>query len=169
MTQWQMSILGKIIPDNTGRCYFDTYDNFASNDVWKHLVIVLQNPASSANHGFYGTFQVPMNYVANAAVVPIWTTTATTGNISYHFTYRNVTGNNTTSLDQTGSVQSVNATVSAPGAANRRMTNDIPVTNTNFSNGATIEFLFERRDNTANDTLAADVTLHDLMFQWSDV
>lgn len=169
MATHQISMLGMIQPDNTGRCWIEPYDVFATNDVWKHPVIRLVNPASAEVHGFYGSFTVPQNYVGTAAVIPVWTTTATTGNARFRFTYRTVGGDDTTSLDQTGNEQQLSVTDAAPGAAHRRMTPTISPTAANFAAGETVEYLFERLDDTGVDTIAADVVIHDLLFQYVDV
>jgi hypothetical protein len=167
---WQLPILGaNTVPDTTGRCWVEPYSTIATNKVWAHLVFRFLDPASGNNHGLYGQFTVPQNYVSSPVIVPILTTTATSGNMSLWFTYRDVPGNNTTSLDQTGNTQQVNATVAAPGAAHRRLApTTLTLTAGNLAAGDTVEFLFERRDNSAVDTMAADFVLFDLLFQYAD-
>lgn len=171
MTTQQTSILtGNVVPDTTGRCWLETYDVVATNDVWKHLIFRFQDPSAAQVHGIYGQFTVPQNYVTTAVLVPIWTSTATSGNCRWRFTYRTVGGNDTTSLDQTSNEEQVSLTQAAPGAANRRMApTTFSLTSGNFSAGETVEYLFERNDDSGTDTMAADAVLFDLMFQYSDV
>jgi len=169
MATHRISILQAVQPDNTGRCWVEPYDIAATNDIWKHGVIRLANPATN-NHGWYGIFEVPQNYVSAAAFKLNWTTTAITGNAAFRLTYRIVTGSNTTSLDQTSQTEQVSSTTNAaPGAAHRKMDATLAVTAANFSAGALVEYLIERFDSASNDTCAADITVHNASFEYADV
>ncbi len=169
MATIQVSALtGGVAPDSTGRCWLEPYDVFASNDVWKNLIYRFKNPAGGEAHGFYGTFTVPQNYVGTATMVPVWTSTATSGNCRWRFTYRAVGGDDTESLDQSGNQEQVSVTDVAPTAAQRRLTPTMSLTAGNFAAGDTVEFLFERNDDTGVDTMAADAVVFDLIFQYSD-
>jgi hypothetical protein len=171
MATHQISMLGaQVVPDGTGRCWFESYATFATNDVWRHNVVRFLNPASGEAHGIYGQFTVPQNYVSAAQVVPVWTSTATTGNCRWRLTYRTVAGDNANSLDQTSNEQQVSLTDAAPGAAHRRLAPSPGLTPTaaNFAAGETVEYLFERLDDTGTDTMAADAVLHDLLFSYAD-
>lgn len=170
MATHQISILGaNTVPDTTGRCWLETYDVVATNDVWKSLAFRFKDPSAAQAHGIYGQFVVPQNYVGTAVFKPTWTSTATSGNINWRMTYRTVGGDDTTSLDQTSNEEQLNQTDVAPGAANRRLTPSITPTSANFAAGETVEFLFERFDNSSADTMAADAILFDLLFQYADV
>jgi hypothetical protein len=171
MAVHQISIMGLIQPDSTGRCWVEPYDVIATNDVWKHPVVRFKDPSGTQAHGFYGQFTVPQNYVGTAAVIPIWTTTATSGTpgVRWAFTYRTVGGDDTTSLDQTSNEESVAVVDAPPGAANRRMTPSISPTSANFAAGDTVEYFFARDDNPGSaDNVAADAVLHDLLFSYAD-
>ena len=126
------------------------------------------NQPSTQTHGIYGQFAVPSDFVGTAVIFPVWTATATTGNCKWQFAYRVVGGDDTTSLDQSGVVETGTVTDVAPGAANRRMVPTLAVTSANFSAGSTVEFYFTRTD-AASSEMAAAATLHDLIFQYSDV
>lgn len=169
MATQQISILGGAVPDTTGRCWFEPYDVYATNDVWKGLVVRFKDPTSGQAHGIYGWFVVPQQYVTSAVVIPVWTTTVTTGNCRWRFTYRTVGGDDTTSMDQTGSEEAVRIADVAPGAAHRRLTPPIALTSANFAAGEIVEYLFERQDLSADDTLNSDCVMFDLVFQFSDV
>jgi hypothetical protein len=169
MATHRISILQAVQPDNTSRCWLEPYDVFATNDVWKHAIIRMANPAAGQTGGFYGLFEVPQNYVGSASVKINWTTSAITGNACFRFTYRSVAGDNTTSLDQTSQTEQVSVTDAAPGAAHRKMDAAFTVTAGNFAAGSLIEYLLERFDNSAADTIAADVVLHQASFEYADV
>lgn len=169
MATHQVSMLGNVIPDSTGRCWLEPYNVAATNDIWKYLIVRLLNPTSGQWHGFYGSLLVPNNYVGSAVVIPVWTTTGLTGDAQFRLTYRSVGGNDAESLDQTGSQEVITpAGYDGPSAAHERMAGpSISLTSANLAAGDLFQFLFERGDN-AIDTIAADITLHDLIFQYQD-
>jgi hypothetical protein len=149
----------------------EPYPIKATNDVWKHMVFVFNDPTSGQVHGIYGQFPVPQNYVGSPVIVPVWTSSASGGgqNCRWRFTYRTVGGDDTTSLDQSGNEQQVSLTDAAPTATDRRLApTGLALTAGNFAAGETVEFLFERNDDGGIDTMAAAATLHDLLFQYAD-
>jgi hypothetical protein len=164
----QVSILGNIQPDSTGRCWMEPYDVIASNDLFRGNVIRFKDPTTSQSHGFYGWFAVPPNYVTTAVIIPVWTTTVTTGNCRWRFSYRTVGGDDTTSMDQATFEEQVRIADVAPGAAHRRLTPPIALTSANFTASETVEYLFERQDLSSDDTMVGDAVLFDLIFQYSD-
>lgn len=168
MATHQISIFGALRPDTTGRAFFEPYDVKATNDLYKHFVAVFNDPSAAQAHGFYGRFLVPQNYVGSAAFIPVWTSTATTGNCRWRMSYRTIDGDDTTSLDQASHEEQVLVTDAAPGAANRRLTPSLSPTAGNFAAGETVEFLLERLDDSGVDTMAAAAMLHDLIFQYAD-
>jgi len=171
MATHTISLFGaSIVPDSTGRVWFETFDIAATNDVWKPLIARFKDPSSAQAHGLYGVMTVPQNYVGSPVIIPLWTSTATSGNCRWRFTYRTVGGDDTTSLDQTGNEEQVSLTDAAPTAALRRLApTGLALTAANFTAGETVEFLLERNDDTGTDTMAADALLFDLLFQYVDV
>jgi hypothetical protein len=169
MATHRMSIMGaQAAPDATGRAFFETYDIKATNDIFKHLVLVLSDPSASQAHGLYGAFTVPKNYVGTPKIIVVWTTTATSGNVKFDFDYRAVGGDDAESLDQTTFQESLTVTDAAPSAANERMEASMTITAANLAIDDLLEFYFTREDGSSTDTLAAAVTVHDLIFEWAD-
>ena len=169
MATHRISILGaNTIPDTTGRAFFEPYSVKATNDIFKHLVGVLNDPSASQVHGFYGQFPIPKNYVGTASVIVVWTSTATTGNFNSRFQYRAVGGDDSESLDQATFQETIEVTDAAPSAAHERMEASFAVTAGNFAADDTVTFLYERFDESGVDTLAAAVTVHDILFQYND-
>jgi hypothetical protein len=168
MATHRLSIFGQLSPDETGRAFHEPYSVKATNDVWHHLVAVFNDPAGGQVHGFYGTFNVPKNYVGTASLKIVWTSTATTGNCRWRFTYRAVGGDDSESLDQTSNQEQVSVTDAAPGAANRRMEASVNLTSANLAADDTVEFLIERNDDSGTDTMAAAATMHDLLIEYAD-
>jgi predicted carbohydrate-binding protein with CBM5 and CBM33 domain len=164
-----ISILGSnTVFDSTGRAFAEPFSVKATNDIYRNLVAIFNNPGTDEAHGFYGQFTVPQNYVGGATIIPVWTSTDTTGNARYRFSYRTVGGDDTTSLDQASHEEQVSVTDAAPTAALRRLTPSMALTAANLTAGETVEFLFERLDDSGTDTLAAATILFDLLLQYTD-
>ena len=169
MATHRVSILGtSTIPDTTGRAFFEPYSVKATNDIFRHLVGVLNDPAAAEAHGFYGQFPIAKNYVGTASIIVVWTTTATTGNFRSRFQYRAVGGDDAESLDQATFQETVSVTDAAPSAANERMEASFALTAANLAVDDSVTFLYERLDDTGTDTLAAAVTIHDILLQYND-
>jgi hypothetical protein len=162
-----MSIFGSLSPDASGGVFQEPYSIKATNDVWQHMVMIFND--TTTRIGAYGSFNVPNNYVGNPAIVSVWTATATSGNTRQEFDYRAVGGNDAESLDQSGTQESVGVTDAAPGAAHRRLEASMSLTASNLAAGDTVEFEFFRDGaDTGNDTMAAAMLLHDLLFEYTD-
>jgi hypothetical protein len=168
MATHRIPILGfNTVPDSSGNVFIEPYPVKASNDRWDHLVVVYND--TSTDLSLFGLFEVPQNYVGTAAIVVVWTATATSGNVRWQFNYRTVGGDDTTSLDQAGTEESVEANDVAPGAAHRRMTATLSLTSANLAAGETVEFDLTREgSDTGNDTMAAAAILHGVYFQYAD-
>lgn len=172
MATHQISMLGvNTMPDNSGNCWMEPYSILATNDVWPFLVFrfgASNAAAPTTRIGLYGQFTVPQNYSTSAVVIPIWTATLTSGDVVWDLDYRSVSGDDTTSLDQSGTEESVSVTDTAPGAAHRRLTPSLNPTDANFAAGETIEFGLFRDGVDAADTMAGSAILLDLIFQYAD-
>lgn len=158
-------------PDATGECWFEPFSILATNDVWKHTIVRFGSnnaAAPTVRHGFYGTFDVPENYVGSPVLVIDWSSTLTTNDIVWDFEYRAVGGNDTESLDQAGTQESVTVTDTAPSAALERQEVTIALTAGNFAAGDTVEYYFARDGADAADTLAGSGIGVRLKFQYAD-
>lgn len=167
MATHRIPILGfGTVPDDSGDVFSEPYSIKATNDVWGHLVFVFND--SGARDGLRGLFHVPKNYVGTANLIIIWTSTATSGDVEWDFDYRAVGGNDTESLDQSGTQQSVNSNDTAPSAVNERMEISIALTDGNFAADDTVQFELFRDGVDAGDTLAAAALLFGLFFEYAD-
>lgn len=166
----QISILGiNTKPDNSGNCWAEPYSLLATNDVWDPMIwrFGASNSAQPTTRiGLHGSFVVPQNYVSFPSIYIHWTSTIITGNVVWDFECRTVGGDDTTSLDQTGTEESLTLTDAAPGAANRRLTPGLSLTGTNFAAGETVEFALFRDGVDAADTMAGSAILFDLIFSY---
>jgi len=159
------------MPDSTGECFPESYQVLATNDVWQRMVWRFGSSNAAAptvRHGLHGGFAVPKNYVGTPVVVIVWTATLTSGNVVWDFEYRTVGGNDTTSLDQAGTEESVTVTDAAPGAANRRLEATISLA-ANFAVDEEVEFFLARDGADAADTMAGAALLVGAYFQYADV
>ena len=159
-----LSIHGAVGADNSGEVFPERYTVEATNDVWDLPIWVFAD--GSTRTGFHGGFTVPDDYASGANLVVTWTSVATTGDWEIDFDYRAVGGNDSESLDQSGTQESVNANDTAPSAANERMKITIALTDGNFAAGDFVEFFFARDKSDAGDTIAAKVLLFDLEFEY---
>jgi hypothetical protein len=167
MATHRVSIMGGLVPDTTGNAYFEPYSVAATNDVWKHEILRLKDAA--ADCGVYGGFTVPKNYVGTAKIVYVYTTTATSGSAYLGYNYRAVGGDDTESLDQSGTQESVTpAAAGAPSAAHERKEMSLSLASANLAVDDFVEFFAFRDNDNGSDNLAADVLIHDILFEFAD-
>jgi hypothetical protein len=166
MATHRRSILNRLQWDDSGNGYTARFDDLATNDVWKQQVLVFKDTATRIL--LYGQFEVPQNYVGTAKLVLKWSASATTNNVVWDFDYRTVGGNDTTSLDQTGTEEAVTVTDAAPGAAWRILETSINLTSANFTAGEEVEFLIGRDGADGADTMAASAVLIGAYFEYAD-
>lgn len=163
------SILGpNVKPDNSGNVWQEPYSIKATNDFWDFLTWVFAN-SGAAKIVIHGTFIVPDNYVGTAKIIIFWTSQTITNNVVWDFAYRDITGNNTASLDQATAQETVGSgAVAAPGATDRLMQTTLTLTAGNFVAGDIVEFRLSRDKSSGSDTLAGTVQLVDAAFSYTD-
>lgn len=154
------------IPDTGGGVFVSNFDQYATNDVWKRLVLVFNDTAT--RDGLHGGFDVPEDYVDSANLVLTWTSTATSGDVEWDFDYRAVGGDDTEGLDQATAQESVNSNDTAPTSALNRLKHTIALTDSNFSAGDEVEFILFRDGTDGGDGMAAAALLFRAKFQYAD-
>jgi hypothetical protein len=166
MATRRRSILGSNLkPDNSGDVTSRPFTTLATNDVWDPNVWVFADTATRI--GLHGAFQVPEDYVSGAKFVFEWSTDQTSGDAVLEIDYRAVGGNDAESLDQAGTQESLSVTDTAPSAAWERMECEVAATGGNFT--ANDICLFQAlRDGTAADTLAGNVVITNIFFEYQD-
>jgi hypothetical protein len=167
MSTYRIPILDYANPSGgtAGAVFCEPYAIKATNDVWNRLVWIFVNTAT--RDGLHSGFSVPKNYSTGAKFVVVWTSTVITGDVVWDLDYRTVAGDDANSLDQTGNEESLTVTDTAPGAANRRMEVSMTATAANFAADEEVEFVLFR-DGAATDTLAGDVVVFQLLFEYQD-
>ncbi len=154
------------MPGTSGDVFLESYTVKATNDVWKRLVVIFNDTAN--RNGLSGGFSVPKNYVGSPKIIVVWTTTATTGDVEWDFDYRAVGGDDTESLDQTGTQETVNQNDTAPSAAHERLEAVLALTAGNFAIDDEVTFELFRDGTDAGDTMAAAAIVFELIFEYTD-
>src|SRR3972149_4594341 len=132
MATHRLPILGwATVPDSSGNVFFEPQSVKGTNDPFAQLVAIFNDTATRIGLG--GRFTVPKNYVGTAKLVVVWTATAIAGDVEWDFDYRAVGGDDSESLDQAGTQESVNLNDTAPGAAHRRMEVALALTSANLA------------------------------------
>lgn len=164
---------GSVLPDTTGDVFQEPYTTLATNDVWRFGTwrFGASNSAQpTVRSCLAGHFSLPSDVastVSTANAVIVWSGTGTTGNVVWDFDYRIVGGNDTTSLDQSGTQEAVTVTDAMPGAANRRLVASVALTAGNFSGQAdtSLEWKVCRDGADGADTAAFSALLKDVLLE----
>ena len=165
MATHRIPILTWAAVPNAADVFFEPYNIKATNDIWDRMVLIFND--TSTRDGLAGGFTVPKNYVGSPKIVVVWTSTATSGNVVWDCDYRAVGGDDSESLDQTGTQESVTVTDAAPTAIHNRLAALMTLTASNLAVDDEVEFeLF--RDGTAADTMAATAIVFAVLFEYAD-
>lgn len=163
-----------LFPDTSGKCWWEPYSILGTNDVWGPGLILRYDEDGNNNAQLTtrvlatGFFTVPNNYVGSPKIYVIWTSTITSGNAVIDFEYRAVGGDDSESLDQAGTQESLTVTDAAPGAANRRLTPSVSLTAGNLAAQDTVEFNVGFDGTDGSDTLAGARLIVNLVFEYAD-
>jgi len=164
-THTETMLNGFTLPDTSGSLFMEPYSIKATNDFFLHSVWVYND--TSTDLILYGKMRVPDNFVSGANACVVWTSTATSGNTRWQFGYRSTGGDDTTSLDQATTEESVEVNDVAPTAANRRLEVCQALTDANIAAGDTLQFTAGREgSDTGNDTMAAAALVFDWYFKY---
>jgi hypothetical protein len=167
MSTHRMSILGALTPAASGAAFFEPSSVKGTNDPFPTAQVLIYTDTATRD-GVYGAFPVPKNYVGTAAIIIVWTSTATSGDVEWDVDYRAVGGNDTESLDQTGTQESVNINDTAPSAAHERMEISLGLTSANLTVDDTVQMGIFRDGTDAGDTMAAAAIVWDILFEYAD-
>lgn len=175
MATHRLPIHGGLLPNSSGKVWWEPFSVLATNDTWRHPVLRIDqdgnnNAQLSTREGAYGVFAVPKNYVGSANLIVVWTATITTGGatVVWDFDYRATGGNDTESLDEAAATESVTGSDDVPSAANERLEVSIALTSGNFAVDDTVEFFICNDGTDANDDAACARLLHQLFFEYAD-
>lgn len=152
-------------PDGSGDAYFDIYSNIETTPQYDMEVLVLV-AATTTKITISGSFRVPKNYVGSATFRCLWTCNATSGDWEFDLEYRSIAIGE--AGDPTTDQETLNVNDTAPGTAFLIQEAVLTPTASNFAVDDIVFFKFGRDDTDAGDTLAADVIVFGLYFQYDD-
>lgn len=167
MATHRLPILAGAIPDASGRSFFEPMDVKLTTAPFSHMVLILLNPGASEVHGVYGSFEVPTNYVDTASFVIVYSTSAADTSIAkLDFDYRVRAPSE--DFDVAGFDESLDVDAPDGGTADIRQEVSFTATDGNFTADDTVMYYFTRADESSGDTMAADMIVHNVLFQYND-
>lgn len=155
-----------LYPGTSGNVFHEPYTIKATNDFFAPLVLIFNDTATKDDS--HVAFQVPQNFVSAPKLYPVWTSTATSGNVVWEAAYRAIGGDDSESLDQATAQETLNVTDAAPTAAHNQLKPSMSMTASNLAVGDTIELKLSRDGSSGSDTMAAAVILLGLIFEYAD-
>lgn len=150
----------------TGGAYFGPYTELNSGSALDREVLVL---LASVVSGIEGSVEIPEDYVGTPKVKIVWTSETTANDVDFDCIHRTIDGSDTELLDTTATPSQRTDSQdnnTGPSAASERMVDEITVTATDLTAGATWHFEFERDG--VSDTKADKVSIWGLELTYSD-
>lgn len=152
------------LPDTSSNVWFEPAALTQTNDRYPQVVARFKDTATKDTLGF--RFQVPQNFVSTPKFIVNWTTTATSGNAIWNVDYNS--GSATATLDPSSDNENLTVTTAAPGSSQTGVASSMSATAANLSAG---EFCQGKlgRNGAGSDTIAADLVVYGLFFEYQDV
>lgn len=165
MATFRMSILGfAVLPDTSGNVWCEPAALTQSNDRYAQMVARFKDTGTKDCLGF--RFPVPNNYVGNPVFEIIWTTTATSGNAIWNADYSSAA--KTASLDPSADEEALTVTTAAPGSSQTGVASRMSATAGNFTPNDICQGRI-CRNGAGSDTIAADLIVYEVIFEYTDV
>lgn len=138
----------------TAGVYAANLDEFATNDRWPHPVFAFTDTGTDLK--LVGTCDIPGNYSSTPVLKVKWSSSVTTGNVVWDFSYRtiNLESEGTESLDQTTQDETVSVTDAAPGTTLHELEASVALTAGNFGKRRTVQWELVRKGTSGSDTMA---------------
>ena len=164
MATHQIGILGwNAIPDASGEAFFDRYD--IADTAAAISPNVLNFSDSGTKDGVRGAFIVPQNYATGAEFVVHWTANATSGTVTFDFSYLTRTAAEDMGAAATSTTDTVTDTKTGTAFVLETIKTS-GVTDGDFVAGDICTFEIFR--DTINDTMAANALVFDILFEYTD-
>lgn len=151
------------LPGTSGNVWIEPAAVTQTNDRYPQNVLRFKDSATKDSCGF--RFDVPLNYVGTPKFYVRWTTTATSGNVVWNVDYSS--GTATASYDPSADEESLNVTTAAPGSSQTGVESSMTATAANIAAGNVCQGILAR-NGAGSDTVAADVVVYALFFEYSD-
>jgi hypothetical protein len=153
-----------LLPDTSGNVWLEPAAITQTNDRFPQLAARFKDTATKDSLGF--RFQVPQNYVANPKFGVNWTTTATSGNAIFNVDYQSAS--QTSTLDPSTDDENLTVTTAAPGSSQTGVLSELAATANKFAAGDVVQGKLSR-NGAGSDTIAADLMVYDMYFEYTDV
>lgn len=165
MATIRMSILGfATLPDTSGNVWLEPAAITQTNDRYAQIVARFKDTSTKDSLGI--RFSVPNNFVSAPLFEVVWTTTATSGNAIWTLDYNS--GSKTASLDPSTDEENLTVTTAAPGSSQTGVASQMSATAANIAATNILQGKLSR-NGAGSDTIAADLVVYDVIFQYSDV
>lgn len=167
MTVHRMSVLGAAtLPDASGNVWPEPASLTQTNDRYPQLVWRFKDTATKDSLGI--RFAVPKTYVGSTTapkLIVVWTTTATSGNAIWTFDYSSAAS--TASLDPSADEENLTVTTAAPASSQTGKESALTFTGADLAAGDILQGKLSR-NGAGSDTIAADLVVYDILFEWAD-
>ena len=165
MALHRISILEAALPDTSGNTWFEPASiSQPTNDRYPQTVARFLN--SATKDGIGGHFRIPKNYVGTPKFYVLWTTTATSGDAIWDLDYTSIASSGE-SVDPSADQESLTVTTAAPGTTQLTQESSMTATGSNFAVDDLVQFKVSR-DGASSDTIAADLVVYDVVFEYAD-
>jgi len=145
-------------------CFFEPYSIKDTAAALDPTVLIYKN--SGTKDGANGSFIVPQNYVGTAKLIVLWNVNATSGDAIFDLSYLARTDAEDMGAAATDTTDTV--TTTTDGTAFNLNTSEMTLTAGDFAAGDIVLFELFRDTANASDTLAADLIVHKVIFEYSD-
>lgn len=163
MATHYMSIGNNLSPDDGGNVHFESAQAINGSFIWDNLLLTFND--ASSDMAAYGSFVVPGNYVGGPKINVWFFSTATSGNCRWRTRYAVMSANNTLT-EAAAETETVNQAISGTQWGWTKC--ELALTAGNLSAGDKVVFFIMRHGSNAGDTIAADVHLAQLVFEYTD-
>lgn len=161
---FRISILAwAALPDTSGNVWLEPAALTQTNDRYAQLVARFKDTSTKDSLGI--RFPVPNNYVGSPVIEIIWTTTATSGNAIWTCDYSAAA--KTASLDPSADEESLTVTTAAPGSSQTGVASRMSATAADIAANDIFQGKISR-NGAGSDTIAADLVIYDIIFEYAD-
>jgi hypothetical protein len=159
-----VSIFGAAtLPDTSGNVWGEPVSVTQTNKRYSQLGWRFKDTATKDSLGL--RFAVPNDYVTSPVIEVIWTTTATTGNAVWTCDY--TSSGKTATLDPNADEESLTVTTAAPGSSQTGVASRMTATAADIAANDIFQGKISRNGAGA-DTIAADLVIYDIVFEYAN-
>lgn len=162
MATRRISIIGSLNPDTSGNAWWEPSSLALTNDRFPGLVLRFKDTATKVKAS--GSFSVPKDYVGTPKIIVIWATSATSGNAIWDADTKAIAAGE--SMDPATDDDTATVTTAAPGTAFLQAVSSMTLTGTYVADD--LVQLSLGRDGASSDTIAADLLVWDVLFEYAD-